>query len=202
MTTDGNYTDADGQQWVCDEIDLGRRKYVQRVKDFIINRNTNISTSMGDYGAPEKDTILARYIDRAIKKRGAVLCRELIHAENWRVESESVFATETSIDFRLSRKRLGLGTDTTTDENKTEVLKFLETTPLHCLVELNTPIERDLTPEEIAAYKALRTYGPTTVISNDAGAEMEATYVADTKTYIDNKFAALNKAVLDAVGGT
>ena len=181
VTTDGNYTDADGQQWVCDEIDLGRGKYVQRVKDFIINRNTNISTSMGDYGAPEKDTILARYIDRAIKKRGAVLCRELIHAENWRVESESVFATETSIDFRLSRKRLGLGTDTTTDENKTEVLKFLETTPLHCLVELNTPIERDLTPEEIAAYKALRTYGPTTVVSNDAGAEMEVTYVADRK---------------------
>ena len=31
---------------------------------------------------------------------------------------------------------------------------------------------------------------------------MEVTYVADTKTYIDNKFAALNKAVLDAVGGT
>lgn len=181
VSKDGNYTDADGQQYICDEINLARGKYVQRVKDFIINRNTNISTSMGDYGAPEKDTILARYIDRAIKKRGAVLCRELIHAENWRVESESVFATETSIDFRLSRKRLGLGTDTTTDENKTEVLKFLETTPLHCLVELNTPIERDLTPEEIAAYKALRTYGPTTVVSNDAGAGMEITYRKDKK---------------------
>lgn len=74
--------------------------------------------------------------------------------------------------------------------------------PVVFVGELATPIERDLTPEEIAAYKALRTYGPTTVVSNDAGAEMEATYVADTKTYIDNKFAALNKAVLDAVGGT
>lgn len=197
VSKDGNYTDADGQQYICDEINLARGKYVQRVKDFIINRNTNISTSMGDYGAPEKDTILARYIDRAIKKRGAVLCRELIHAENWRVESESVFATETSIDFRLSRKRLGLGTDTTTDENKTEVLKFLETTPLHCLVELNTPIERDLTPEEIAAYKALRTYSPTTVITNDAGAGMEVTYVADTKAYIDKKFKELNQAIVN-----
>ncbi len=27
VTKDGNYTDADGQQWVCDEIDLGRGKY-------------------------------------------------------------------------------------------------------------------------------------------------------------------------------
>lgn len=181
VSSGGNYTDADGQQYICDEINLARGKYVQRVKDFIINRNTNISTSMGDYGAPEKDTILARYLDKTIKKLGAVLCRELICAKNWSNDSESVFATETSIDFRLSRKRLGLETETTTDENKTAVLKFLETTPLHCLVELNTSIERDLTPEEITAYKALRTYGPTTVVSNDAGAEMEITYRKDKK---------------------
>ena len=28
----GNYTDAEGQQWICDEVDFGRGKYVQRVK--------------------------------------------------------------------------------------------------------------------------------------------------------------------------
>ena len=28
----GNYTDSNGQQWVCDEMDFGRGKYVQRVK--------------------------------------------------------------------------------------------------------------------------------------------------------------------------
>ena len=33
VSKDGNYTDADGQQWVCDEIDLERGKYVQRVKE-------------------------------------------------------------------------------------------------------------------------------------------------------------------------
>lgn len=31
VTKDGNYTDQNGQQWVCDEIDLERGKYVQRV---------------------------------------------------------------------------------------------------------------------------------------------------------------------------
>ncbi len=186
VSKDGNYTDQNGQQWVCDEIDLERGKYVQRVKDFIITQDTQISTSMGTYGAPEKDTVLARYLDRTIKKNGAILCRELIRIPNWNVDSESVHTTETSIDFRLSRKRLGLGTETTADENKTAVLKFLETTPLHCLVELNTPIERDLTPEELAAYKALHTNYPTTVITNDAGAHMEASYVADTGKYIQN----------------
>ena len=192
----GNYTDQNGQQWICDEIDLERGKYVQRVKDFIITQDTQISTSMGAYGAPEKDTILARYLDRTIKKNGAILCRELIRIPNWNVDSESVHTTETSIDFRLSRKRLGLGTETTADENKTAVLKFLETTPLHCLVELNTPIERDLTPEELAAYKALHTNYPTTVITNDAGAHTEASYVADTKAYINKKFEELNQAIV------
>lgn len=197
VKTGGNYTDQNGQQWVCDEVDLGRGKYVQRVEDFIITQDTNISTLMGIYGAPEKDTILVRYLDRTIKKNGAILCRELIHISNWNVDSESVHTTETSIDFRLSRKRLGLGTETTTDENKTAVLKFLETTPLHCLVELNTPIERDLTPEEIAAYKALRTNYPTTVITNDAGAHMEVSYVADTGTYIRNMEERLNAKLVN-----
>ena len=194
---DGNYTDQNGQQWVCDEVDLGRGKYVQRVKGFIINQDTKISTTMGAYGAPEKDTILTRYLDRAIKKNGAILCRELIDIPNWNVDSESVHTTETSIDFRLLRKRLGLETETTTDENKTAVLKFLETTPLHCLVELNAPIERDLTQEELAAYSSLHTNHPTTVITNDAGAHMEASYVADTGTYIRNMESRLNAKLVN-----
>lgn len=31
VDSDGNYTDPQGQQWICDEVDLGRGVYVQRV---------------------------------------------------------------------------------------------------------------------------------------------------------------------------
>ena len=62
-----------------------------------------------------------------------------------------------------------------------EICSWLDKADFKIQYVLATPIERDLTPEEIAAYKALRTYGPTTVVSNDAGAEMEVTYVADRK---------------------
>ena len=48
-----------------------------------------------------------------------------------------------------------------------------------------------LTESEQTALEALTTYFPTTIISNDADCEMEIEYVADTKTYIDNKFAEL-----------
>ena len=40
VTKDGNYTDADGQQWVCDEIDLERGKYVQRIEEHILKSKT------------------------------------------------------------------------------------------------------------------------------------------------------------------
>lgn len=31
VSSDGNYTDADGQQWVCDEVDFKKGVYVQRI---------------------------------------------------------------------------------------------------------------------------------------------------------------------------
>lgn len=48
-----------------------------------------------------------------------------------------------------------------------------------------------LTEPEQSALEALTTYFPTTIITNDADCEMEIEYVADTKKYIDDKFAEL-----------
>lgn len=31
VKTDGNYTDSNGQQWICDEVDYNRRIYIQRI---------------------------------------------------------------------------------------------------------------------------------------------------------------------------
>lgn len=202
VSSGGNYTDAKGQQWVCDEVDFEHGKYVQRIKKVVINSDTNITAKLGDYGALQKNTIIGRYTDESIKKSGVILCKELRTFHNWNKDEESAYTIEKGIDFRLSRERLGLGAETTNEQNKAAILKFLETTPLHFIVQLDTPVERDLTPEELASYKALRMYNPTTSVSNDAGAWMEATYIADTKTYIDNKFADLSKTILDTMGGT
>ena len=64
---------------------------------------------------------------------------------------------------------------------------------------MKEPIETDLdlTEEEIAQYKALTTHKPVTNIFNDAGANMKVDYVADPKTYIDNKFAELTALILE-----
>jgi hypothetical protein len=59
-------------------------------------------------------------------------------------------------------------------------------------------IETPLTEEEIQAYKALHTNYPNTIIYNDEGAYTEVEYVADTKLYVDNKFAELQANILKA----
>lgn len=194
VSKDGNYTDADGQQWVCDEIDLERGKYVQRVAIEKNNGGWELKPSSDTPGRFFQHNKLTNIFSIALKKS---LCN-IASFTSWGAPVNDKYA------FALNGHGIYFsppkGAEITAEElnAKLNSLSF----PVVVVGELATPIERDLTPEEIAAYKALRTYGPTTVISNDAGAEMEATYVADTKTYIDNKFAALNKAVLDAVGGT
>ena len=194
VSKDGNYTDADGQQWVCDEIDLERGKYVQRVAIEKNNGGWELKPSSDTPGRFFQHNKLTNIFSIALKKS---LCN-IASFTSWGAPVNDKYA------FALNGHGIYFsppkGAEITAEElnAKLNSLSF----PVVVVGELATFIERDLTPEEIAAYKALRTYGPTTVISNDAGAEMEATYVADTKTYIDNKFAALNKAVLDAVGGT
>ena len=55
---------------------------------------------------------------------------------------------------------------------------------------LDSPNEIALADGEIAAYKALHTNKPNTTVLNDSGAYMKLEYVADTKSYIDNKVSS------------
>ena len=52
-------------------------------------------------------------------------------------------------------------------ETLEEFKQYLSEKPMTVLCVLETPIETDLTPEEIAAYKSIQTYRPTTVILSD-----------------------------------
>lgn len=213
VSSGGNYTDAKGQQWVCDEIDLGRGKYVQRVAEKDVYTSQNKWNSKGLWGNNDNYNTLAfySYINGtsgekdwdAIKYCG--LSNYFVISTNLFNTSVIGFSMGDYMPFRVPRSLLP-----DWDENNPSSEPWVNWlrkrkeagNPLLIQYALKTPIERGLTPEEIAAYKALRTYSPTTVVSNDAGCHMETTYIADTKTYIDNKFAALNKTILDAVGGT
>ncbi len=68
--------------------------------------------------------------------------------------------------------------DATTFPTKEDFVLFLKTkkdagSPVVLYYNLSEPIERDLTPEEIQAYKNLVTYAGTTIVENDAECYME-----------------------------
>ena len=183
VSKDGNYTDQNGQQWICDEVDLGRGKYVQRVLKTKPNK-TIVFTKQYDNGRCES-------FIRAFNVRWAngdtPSLSTIAPWSKWAVESEKTLTLNADgIYYRDSTKTL---------EEINAIFAKLGTNIEFCGV-LDTPTERDLTPEEIAAYKALHTNYPTTVITNDAGAHMEVSYVADTKAYINKKFEELNQAIV------
>lgn len=101
----GNYTDENGWQWICDEMDFARGKYIQRV--------LRIASYNGE-------TIPGAYMSST----GAL------------------------------------------------------TTGATVLHALTSPVETDLTAEQLAAYAALHTLSPSTTLYNDADSYMEVKYMA------------------------
>ena len=63
----------------------------------------------------------------------------------------------------------------------------------------DVPENIPLTQSEQAQLNALTMYATETEITNNGGCTMDLTYTADTKTYIDNKLAAISAAM---IGGT
>lgn len=173
VTSGGNYTDSDGQQWICDEVDLDRGVYVQRVgiKDFD-------GSDDEDWGGVSEVTDNMR---SWITVQGA--CRPESDTANGIMCSQ--FMPQVSMNkgaFYQNRDRFFFGSGMTLNEWKTH----LQSKPLQLVYVPSTPIETPLTAEEITAFKALRTNYPNTTILNDAGAWMSVKYNADTKTYVEN----------------
>ena len=164
VSKDGNYTDADGQQWVCDEIDLERGKYVQRIKkSLVLLKKTS-------HGNPDGYRYISYDVNDMHRNHTEILSDKFRYNKG---------AANSSGDITIRGIRVSPDFNAIVAFEKSVLpSELIETTVYYVLA---TPIERDLTPEEIAAYKALRTYGPTTVVSNDAGAEMEITYRKDKK---------------------
>lgn len=67
-----------------------------------------------------------------------------------------------------------------------EFQQYLQQTPMSLTAILATPIETPLTPDEIAAYKALTAYAPDTVVQVSDGAGVKLEYQRDVNIAIKN----------------
>jgi putative phage tail fiber protein len=81
--------------------------------------------------------------------------------------------------------------------DKNAMKQWLIENKVKILFQLEEPIVTELSSEEVQKILTLHTNKPNTTIWNDQNAEMQITYVADTKTYIDNKMAELQALLLE-----
>lgn len=92
------------------------------------------------------------------------------------------------INFKILKKYL---TKYTVDALKT----YLRDNPITVVGLLKEPIVNELSAEEVKKILAIHTNKPISTIWNDQNADMQITYVADTKNYIDSKFTELENSV-------
>lgn len=184
----GNYTDSDGQQWICDEINLPQGVYIQRINSIDLSTLSNWARGTGNGWANASAFYSTGALSKAVSVEGYetkanILCNRLVVGLPSKIAGQTVNrvgqGTGTSLFVSID------GIETAEDlkayfaENKT-IVQYV----------LATPIETELTEADIAAFAALHTYKPNTTIYNDMSAFMVAEYVADTKIYIDNKNSA------------
>ncbi len=176
VTSGGNYTDPQGQQWVCDEVDLERGVRVQRVgrafiEHCIVSRDPNWWDASKSYSYQ----ILAWQgsFNTTIESGGPCnrfISYTFIDFYNKGIENGFLITTSENV-FNISKS---LGICTTPDEFKAW---FNENVVLYKI--LATPIKTQLTPAELAAYKALTAYGPDTVVQASDGAGVKLVYQRD-----------------------
>ena len=193
VTSGGNYTDQNGQQWVCDEVDLERGVKVQRIASFVIDaKNANNISIMNPYtnvavvtSARLKTPQETRSKDRSDR---CVLFEALPWMYNtWASTVNAAgYVEDNLVDFAIENSYLGLSEASTDYERKTALVKYFTDKPCQVVYRIAHPIETPLTPAEIAAYKALIAYAPDTVVQASDGAGLKLGYQRDVNIVIKN----------------
>lgn len=179
----GNYTDSNGQQWVCDEMDFKRGKYVQRVKKVVFNGSEDWNLeSISQKG----------FANFYVRNLSGIRANSNVLSNQFR--NQTTVISETTEEGIANLSTLYVRIDKTKADNANKFKEILKTNNLEICYQLATPIETDIPEETMTAYRKLYTNYPSTVVQNDSGAGMEVEYVADTKQFILDQIKALVQA--------
>ena len=163
VTSGGNYADSTGQQWVCDEVDLERGVRRQRVYKVDVDGENTKFVQAGDYA-----NLVPRGIPIALYNQGQ------------KIYATSTFTNLSWFYNTVNGQFLYLIAANLADQLNASCKKQLG----KVYYALATPIETPLTPDEIAAYKALTAYGPDTVVQAGDGAGVKLEYQRDVNIVI------------------
>lgn len=157
VDSDGNYTDANGQQWIADYVDLKRGKLYKKVTR--LNLKDVDATSIAHGFHSNGNGYLSFSVKNVSKEHQPISNR--YRGSKWARTSGYTYIPNSNtivfVDDRFTDKQTAI--------------KLVQDT--YVISALTSQIETDLTPEEIQAYQNLVTYAGTTIVENDAECYME-----------------------------
>lgn len=147
VTSGGNYTDENGRQWICDEVDFERGVYRQRIKhvNIVFKKGASSSTHSGYRH-------MAGDIQNMSREHTECLCNIATHSQNAANGTEGVRASGAYNALVLYYENL-------TNDNVPADVAYI----------LSDQIETPLSETDIAAYRALAIYDPTTIVETNSG---------------------------------
>ena len=179
VSSGANYTDPQGQQWVCDEVDLERGVMVQWVNRLKLD---GLSWRYELTPTNKSDTFISEVTaSQEGTTRGYSLCQYAIF-DGVAYDIEMAESCRCYVWVKSVTLQFKAGSDVNSVDAFSE---WLEARPdasiFYCLA---TPIETPLTPAEISAYKALTAYAPDTVVQASDGAGVKLDYQRDVNIVI------------------
>lgn len=182
-----SHIDTDGNKWICDEIDFERGVYVKRVNELVCD---------GTEGWVDSTTYPA-YTLMLPRQAATGLCTHMnrLTVTELRNGQQGVYLEWSG--YALVQMKEYFPTLSGFEAFLAE--QYANGTPVTFRYAFEVPIETPLTQEEIEWFRFAHTNCPNTMVLNDAGATMELTYNADTKTYLNNCFRPTDDQVQASV---
>lgn len=163
VTSGGNYIDQNGQQWICDEVDLERGVKVQQVN--AVDLSTCVITGTTNLATTKRLSIRLPLKGKDYQVKA--LCNRLPYLVSFTSDTIHFY-----VDTNNAQVFIPIGAK---NPEEGEYILFYA---------LATPIETPLTPAEIAAYKAITAYAPDTVVQASDGAGVKLEYQRDVNIVI------------------
>ena len=189
VSSNGNYTDSNGQQWICDEI----VKYADGSGAFVkrIEKLSNPTFSLEKGYTLETSELFSCIAPNSYSTNNALLSTIVCNKLQF---LRSVLSNDTCGAYQGYGKIFARITGVTTAEEFNALM--VDSEIYYILAE---PITTPLTAEEIAEIEKLHTFYPITNISNDFDCGMSVTYYADSKNYINNQLAIMKQEQEEAM---
>ena len=156
VSSDGNYTDQSGQQWICDEVDLERGVLVQRTRTMVFSDSSGFNLQQASNGMRFQYTVKNLKTTDTQTADANAFCSALVLGKAGATWNTSDVFTINDMSLYVRFKNI-----TSLDELR----QYLQQTPMSLTAILVTPIETPLTSVEIADFNAFITYYPVTNIS-------------------------------------